>query len=164
MKLHRLICIPDGLFSQLTFLKPLYKTCSSLRVNLVCSSSWSRPSGRWQTVESSNSSSILSARRGNVSDVWHIQIPPATPLSSMGFIPFLSKRDLLLSLHWNKPTCPMQLNHEWNLLHYFLVKAHNTYMCTKLCLSVHWGHNIIATRDLSSSSLILFCRRSRPLV
>lgn len=46
----------------LTFLKPRYRTCSSLRVNLVCSWSCSSPSGRWQTVESSNSSSTLSAR------------------------------------------------------------------------------------------------------
>lgn len=43
-------------------MKPRYRTCSSLRVNLVCSWSCSSPSGRWQTVESSNSSSTLSAR------------------------------------------------------------------------------------------------------
>lgn len=30
----------------LTFLKPRYRTCNSLRVNLVCSCSCSRPSGR----------------------------------------------------------------------------------------------------------------------
>lgn len=45
----------------LTFLKPRYRICSSLREKRVWDSSCSRPSGRWRTADSSSSSSTLSA-------------------------------------------------------------------------------------------------------
>lgn len=44
----------------LTFLKPRYRICSSLREKRVWASSCSRPSGRWRTADSSSSSSTLS--------------------------------------------------------------------------------------------------------
>lgn len=69
----------------LTFLKPRYRTCSSLRVNLVCSWSCSSPSGRWQTVESSNSSSTLSARNpGEERAAEASTVLPCPPLPCQG--------------------------------------------------------------------------------
>lgn len=107
----------------LTFLNPRYKICSSLREKRVWASSCSRPSGRWRTVDSSNSSSTLSGREAGggggqlqAGEYWQWLLKYQLMLAFQLMFDLITSLQILENRWWTKRKSDMLEPDVWLLL------------------------------------------------